>query len=107
MADSDGVTFQSVLAERVANDEGQEAAVQALGVSQSVVSRYLNGDIVPRDDKVPALAKLLSRPEDEIALLLSQARRRRQGLAERVSALEVQVRELTQLVRDLTPKRRK
>lgn len=107
MANSDPVTFQGLLAERIANDEGQEAAVAALGVSQSVVSRYVNGDIVPRDDKVPAIAGLLNRPEDEVVLLLSQARRRRQGLAERVTALEEQVRELTQLVRALTPKRRR
>lgn len=106
-ADSDGVTLQGLLAERVANDAGQAAAISALGVSQSIVSRWVKGDVVPSDDKVPALADFLTRSEDEVALLLSQARRRRQGLAERVSALEDQVRELTQLVRDLTPQRKR
>lgn len=105
MADSDGVTFQALLAERVTSDAGQAAAVAALGVSQSMVSRWVRGDVIPRDDRIPDLARFLNCSEDEVAVLLSQARRRRQSIPERVTVLEEQVRELTQLVRALKPKR--
>lgn len=62
------------------DEQGQEQVAALLEVKQSTVSRWAAGSMVPDDDRTNRLAALFGLSEDQVAVLLSKARRiRREG----------------------------
>lgn len=96
-ADSGGVTLAGVLGGKVGSKE-QEQVAEALGVSQSTLSRWIGGTLVPGDDRVPELARFLKMSEEDVAFLLYRSRKSRLTTSQRLDRLEEKLEELTRIV---------
>jgi transcriptional regulator with XRE-family HTH domain len=75
-------------------DQGlsQRELADAIGVSQSRISRWIGGGQGPQMDRIPLIAKVVGLTEAEVAALVWQARKEPNRAAltygERLSALE-------------------
>lgn len=100
MAYNADMTISELLTERLADGSTtQDEAALRLGVSQATVNRWKNGKSAPEAKHSPTLAAFLHLSEEEVVRAIH-----RQKLAsptQRIDALERQVAELTQMVRDL------
>lgn len=99
-ADDERVTFEGLLAERVRDGE-QGAFAAKVGVTQSTVSRWIDGKSLPAAVRVPILAEQLEVPEIQLVQLIHEARRRTMTMPERMTALEDEIADLRDLVIDL------
>lgn len=77
------------------DERGQEQVAMALEVKQSTVSRWAAGAMVPDDDRIGALAELFGVSEDQVAVLLSRARRAKKEPVEPEPAFQSKLTRLT------------
>lgn len=99
-AKPDDMSFVDLILKKV-DELGQDGVATFVEVKQSTVSRWASGSDVPVDDRVGRLALLFGLPEDDVAVLLSRARRSRLTVSQRLSALEEEVRDLARQVREI------
>lgn len=82
--------------------------VDRFGVAQPTISRWCSGDVIPSDQRAPALAAYLELPIEQVLNALYEGRMRRkmrsaaspevQDLADRVAVLEETMHEIKQLL---------
>lgn len=100
-------TLSRVLLETMERDGlSQRELGEAIGVSQSRISRWINGSEGPQMERIPAIAEVVGLDEQQVAGLVWQAKRQpRTGprtYAQRMISLEAQVQALTEQVQALT-----
>lgn len=108
----DVVPVNELLRARVAElgEGGQRRLANQIGVTEATISRWVNGQLVPKERKwAPAIAGAVGASEDNVLASIALARKMRQearAIAQQRAVESDEVRELRETIEELTKRLR-